>query len=483
MVKPKDVCESATISPVLKRKRDSTMLVIDSHTPTIALTPLDAKSLPQWLEQADDSARNWVTQNGFKARPASTCVLPDGAGNVTQLLIGMNPGDWLWSLAPAALALNAGTCELKPFPTALNARDAHLACLGFELATYAFTRYGKKSGQHPALKIPAGVDASALDADRDAVNLARTLINTAPQDMMPADLQGAAQTLAHAHGATLTATVGDDLLDANYPAIHAVGRASVHAPRLLDLRWGDKSAPRVTLVGKGVCFDSGGLDIKPAAGMRNMKKDMGGAAHALALGQRIMTAQLPVRLRVLVPAVENAISGNAYHPGDVLSTRAGKTVEVDNTDAEGRIILCDALTEACSESPAVLIDFATLTGAARVALGTDVPALFCNNDALAEGLAQASNHATDPIWRMPLYAPYRRMLDSRIADMVNSPSGGFGGAITAALFLQGFVDDDVAWAHYDLMAWNAKTQPGRPEGGEAMGLRATFGYLEQRFAN
>ena len=243
----------------------------------------------------------------------------------------------------------------------------------------------------------------------------------------------------------------------------------------------DENAPRVTLVGKGVCFDSGGLDIKPAAGMRNMKKDMGGAAHALALGQRIMAAGLPVRLRVMVPAVENAIAGNAYHPGDVLATRAGKTVEVDNTDAEGRIILCDALTEACSESPEVVIDFATLTGAARVALGTDVPALFCNDDALAAGLAGASAKTADPIWRMPLHAPYRRMLDSRIADIVNSPSGGFGGAITAALFLESFVAEDVAWAHYDLMAWNVKTQPGRPEGGEAMGLRATFDYLEQRF--
>jgi leucyl aminopeptidase len=379
--------------------------------------------------------------------------------------------------------MKSGTCELAAFPDALDSQSAHLACLGFELATYAFTRYGKKSGRYPALKIPAGVDGATVEADCDAVHLARTLINTAPQDMMPADLQAAAQSLAQTHGAKLNAIVGDELLEANYPAIHAVGRASVHAPRLLDLHWGDENAPRVTLVGKGVCFDSGGLDIKPAAGMRNMKKDMGGAAHALALGQRIMAAGLPVRLRVMVPAVENAIAGNAYHPGDVLATRAGKTIEVDNTDAEGRIILCDALTEACSESPQVVIDFATLTGAARVALGTDIPALFCNDDALAAGLARASAKAADPIWRMPLHAPYRHMLDSRIADMVNSPVGGFGGAITAALFLESFVAEDVAWAHYDLMAWNVKTQPGRPEGGEAMGLRATFDYLAQRFAS
>ena len=286
---------------------------------------------------------------------------------------------------------------------------------------------------------------------------------------------------AAGRAAGLRLTVGDDLLTANLPTIHAVGRASTNAPRLIDLRWGKDNDPRVTLIGKGVCFDSGGLDIKPSTGMRYMKQDMGGAAHVLGIARLVMSQKLPVRLRVLVPAVENAIAGNAFRPGDIIRSRKGTTIEIDNTDAEGRLVLCDALALACETDPGLIIDFATLTGAARTALGTDVPALFCNDDALADDLVDAARRVADPIWRMPLHQPYRKMLDSRVADVANSSGLPYAGAITAALFLEAFVTPGTPWAHFDLMAWNLSTGPGRPEGGEAMGLRAVYAHLANRF--
>ena len=314
-----------------------------------------------------------------------------------------------------------------------------------------------------------------------AAYLVRDLVNTPAEDMMPQHLAEAARALAEEFGAQFTEIVGDELLVRNYPLVHAVGRASVHAPRLLDLRWGDPAHPRLTLVGKGVCFDSGGLDIKPASGMRWMKKDMGGAAHVLGLARLVMATGLPVRLRVLVPTVENAISGSSFRPGDVIRSRKGLTVEIENTDAEGRLVLCDALAEAGTEEPALLIDFATLTGAARVALGTDLPGFFTNDDALADALALAGEAERDPVWRLPLFKPYRRELESQVADLLNCSTNGFGGAITAALFLQRFVPKGIDWLHFDLNAWNVSERAGRPKGGEAMGLYATFRYLEQRF--
>ncbi len=298
---------------------------------------------------------------------------------------------------------------------------------------------------------------------------------------MPGQLADAIMAVAREFGATVTQIVGDDLLTQNYPTVHTVGRASRNALRLIDLRWGNSNHPKVTLVGKGVCFDSGGLDIKPASGMRMMKKDMGGAAHALGVARMVMQSDLPVSLRLLVPAVENAVSGHSFRPGDVITSRKGITIEVDNTDAEGRLILCDALAEGRSEAPEVMIDFATLTGAARVALGTDLPAMFTNSDAMANGLLSAAEAAQDPVWRMPLHRPYRTMLDSKVADIANAASVPFGGAITAALFLQEFVEEGTDWAHFDIMAWNRSTQPGRPEGGEAMGMRAVYAYLQKRF--
>ncbi|MEK9725322.1 MAG: leucyl aminopeptidase family protein, partial [Rhodospirillaceae bacterium] len=313
--------------------------------------------------------------------------------------------------------------------------------------------------------------------------LIRDLINTPAVDMGPDGLAAAAAKVAKAHRARIKVIVGNDLLKKNYPAVHAVGRAHDRAPRLIDITWGNARAPKVTLVGKGVCFDTGGLDIKSAAGMRLMKKDMGGAAHVLGAAAWIMAAKLKVRLRVLIPAVENSIAGNAMRPGDVVPTRKGLTIEIGNTDAEGRVILSDALAEAAIEKPELIVDFATLTGAARVALGPELPALFCTDDRLADDLLAAGTAATDPFWRMPLWAGYDRLVDGKVADVNNAPEGGHGGAITAALFLQRFVEPDVPWAHIDLMAWNGSNRPGRPEGGEAMGLRALCGMLANRYGS
>ncbi len=328
---------------------------------------------------------------------------------------------------------------------------------------------------------PTGANAGRVKRLAEATFLVRDLVNLPANDLGPAELETAAVAIAGRHGAKTRVVRGDELLKENYPAIHAVGRASARAPRLVDLTWGDPKHPKVTLVGKGVCFDSGGLDLKPSSNMLLMKKDMGGAAHVLGLAHAVMDAKLAVRLRVLVAAVENSVSGDAFRPLDVLSSRKGLTIEVGNTDAEGRLILCDALADACDETPELLLDFATLTGAARVALGTDLPALFCNDDALAEQILDAGTEARDPLWRLPLWSDYDRYLDSKVADLSNTGSTGFGGAITAALFLQRFVTGGTPWAHVDLMAWNSDSRAGRPKGGEAMALRAFYGMLERRY--
>ncbi|MCF8499811.1 MAG: leucyl aminopeptidase family protein [Rhodospirillum sp.] len=309
----------------------------------------------------------------------------------------------------------------------------------------------------------------------------RDLVNTPAEDMGPAELADAANVLALRHGARFEVTVGEGLLRANYPLIHAVGRASNRDPRLIDMTWGDPKHPMVTLVGKGVCFDSGGLDIKPSAGMRLMKKDMGGAAHVLGLASMVMDQGLPVRLRVLIPAVDNAIDGSAFRPGDVLRSRKGLSVEIGNTDAEGRLVLADALTEACTDSPQLLIDCATLTGAARVALGPDIPALFTDDDRLADRLAAQAKRLRDPLWRLPLWPAYRRMIDSKIADINNAGDSPFAGSITAALFLKDFVSPGVTWAHLDLFAWRPGPRPGQSEGGAAQALRALHGLIVEKF--
>jgi leucyl aminopeptidase len=384
----------------------------------------------------------------------------------------------MWALAGLADGLPEGSYRLDPVPD--GAEPTRLA-LGWALATYAFARYHAKPASGAALVWPAGADRGRVERLARAAFLARDLTNTPAGDLGPEELAQAAVRVAEEGGACHRVIVGDDLLGENYPTIHAVGRASTRPPRLVDLVWGDPAAPKVTLVGKGVCFDTGGLDLKPASGMRLMKKDMGGAAIVLGLAQAIMDARLPVRLRVLLPCVENSVSGNAMRPTDIIRTRKGLTVEIGNTDAEGRLILCDALAEASTETPQLLIDMATLTGAARVALGPELAALFCNDDKLAAALLDAADAEEDPMWRMPLWRPYRKMIDSKIADLNNVSEGPHAGAITAALYLQEFVEPGIPWAHLDVMAWNPQSRPGRPEGAEATALRALYAHISRRF--
>ena len=445
---------------------------------SIAIVPIGSSRIEEWRANAAPEASAWVGRSGFTARPGSTCLVPGRGGKLASVLVGVDAYDDPWALAHVPDMVPVGAYHLDPKWTS---RVLERAALGWALAAYRFDRY-KKATPPTASLFPQS--ASAAESARTlarAVARVRDLINTPACDMMPKDLAGAVSELATEHGADLRVVTGEALLDEGYPAIHAVGRASTHRPRLIDLTWGDVRAPRLTLVGKGVCFDSGGLDIKPARGMRLMKKDMGGAAHAIGLADLAMSTMLPVRLRLLVPAVENAIAGNAYRPGDVLATRKGLTVEVENTDAEGRVVLSDALAEGAAESPDLMMDFATLTGAARIALGTDLPAMFSNDETVAAGIAEAGRDVHDDVWRMPLHAPYRELIESKVADIMNGTSQPYAGAITAALFLQEFVPDEIPWAHFDIMAWAARARPGRPVGGEAMALRAVFEFLERRY--
>lgn len=420
----------------------------------------------------------WFAATGFKGESDSICLVPDGTGGIAQVLVGRSRTLDLWTLAKLPSTLPPHTYQLQGEFTV---DEATALALGWRLGEYAFTRY-KKDAATPTLatlELPPGTDEAYVEAATAATYLVRDLINTPANDMGPAELETAMATLGSPYGATVTAITGPQLQTENYPLIYAVGQASDRPPRLLDLHWGELDAPKITLVGKGVCFDSGGLDIKPSRGMLTMKKDMGGAAHVLGVALMIMALQLPVRLRVLIPAVENSISGNAMRPLDVLPSRRGLTVEVGNTDAEGRLVLADALWEACQDQPDLLVDFATLTGAARVALGSEVPVFFCNHPETTTALQTAAQRSHDPLWPLPLHAPYRELLTSKVADLSNVSSGSYGGAITAALFLQEFVRSQIPWVHIDVMAWNIRSLPGRPEGGEAMGLRAVFDLIHQ----
>ena len=432
----------------------------------------------EWLGSQPSSVRAAATAQKFEGKKGDFAIV-QGAGEDEwrALLCVADPAALdIWALAKAADALPEGTYRLK-------GADVGDAGLGWLFAHYRYDRYrsdAKVKGARILLTgEPARIDMAILQARATA--LVRDLVNTPAADMGPEQLEAEVATIAKAHKAELTVTRGAEL-EKGYPLIHAVGKGAArdYAPRLIELVWGDERHPRVAIVGKGVCFDSGGLDIKPAAGMRLMKKDMGGAAHALALSDAIMQARLPVRLHMLVPAVENAISGSAFRPGDIIASRKGIKVEIDNTDAEGRLVLADALAKAVESEPELIIDFATLTGAARTALGPELPALFANEDALADALLDTADSVGDPVWRMPLWQPYLDMLDSDIADISNS-GGAFAGAITAALFLQKFVSNDVPWAHFDTYAWRVTAKPGRPKGGEALGLRAVLRYLTERY--
>ncbi|QPC94930.1 M17 family metallopeptidase [Mesorhizobium sp. INR15] len=422
------------------------------------------------------SAAAWAKANGFSGEAGRTLIVPGENGALAGALFGAGDGESALAVGALARALPEGDWHFANAPA-----NPELAATALLLGGYVFTRYGKKSGKTLRFALPSGVDAARVRRVADSVFLTRDLVNTPTSDMGPGDLEKAVRTLAMAHKAEVSVIKGDDLLKQNFPMIHAVGRASVDAPRLIDMTWGAPSAPKVTLVGKGVCFDTGGLDIKPSSGMLLMKKDMGGAANVLGLASMIMAAGLKVRLRVLIPAVENSIAGNAFRPGDVLASRMGISVEIGNTDAEGRLVLADALTLADDDQPQLLIDMATLTGAARVALGPDLPPFYTDDDTLASELAAASVTAEDPLWRMPLWRPYDAKLSSKIADINNVTTDGFAGSITAALFLKRFVEKTSAWAHFDIFAWNPSDRPHGPAGGEAQGIRALEQVISKRY--
>ncbi len=436
----------------------------------------NADSVQQGLSERE---RAFVAAAGFEAKPGRLLLLPSADGTLVGALFGIErPDDTaIDPFRPGQLSgmLPAGLYRFANAP-----HDARLAALAFALGSYQFSRYRKADARNVRLVVPDGVDEDDLSRIVDGVTLARDLINMPSNDMGPGELEAAARTFAQQHAASIQVISGDALAK-GFPLVQAVGGGSVRAPRLIDITWGEVSAPKITLVGKGVCFDTGGLDIKNDAGMLNMKKDMGGAATALALGHMIMARGLKVRLRVIIPAVENSISGASFRPRDIYKSRKGLTVEIGNTDAEGRLILADALALADEDNPAMIVDFATLTGAARVAMGPDVPPFFTDDDALATELTVSGAAESDPVWRLPLWRPYDQMLDSKVADLNNISSSGQGGAITAALFLRRFVSAP-SWLHLDIFAWNATAKAGRPEGAECQTARALYALLAKRYA-
>ncbi|GAB4385536.1 leucyl aminopeptidase family protein [Albidovulum sp.] len=445
-----------------------------------AATPLfviETGDLAAFMASRSESERAWLEASGFDGGLGKLCVLPGADGRPAAAAFGM--GDAAarqrgrFHLARAAAALPAGDWTIA---TPLDPAAAEEAALGWLLEGYRFGRYKAARPPEARLKCPAGVDAGRILAIAEGEALTRDLINTPASDMGPAELEDAARDLAASFGAELAVIRGDDLLARNFPMIHAVGRASTRPPRLLDLRWGG-TGPRVTLVGKGVCFDTGGLNLKPGSSMGLMKKDMGGAATVLGLARMIMALGLPVRLRVLIPAVENAVAGNAFRPQDVLTSRKGLTVEVNNTDAEGRLVLADALALADEERPELIVSMATLTGAARVAVGPDLAPFYTDCESAAAALARAAGAAADPVWRMPFWTPYEEMIEPAIADLDNAPSGGMAGSITAALFLRRFVTATARFIHFDIYGWQPKAAPARPKGGVGQGARALLAAL------
>jgi leucyl aminopeptidase len=424
--------------------------------------------------------RQFALANGFAAKPGECLTLPAADGAIAQILFGLEDETAKWRdlFRPGQLPglLPPGVYRFANAP-----HDTRLAALAFALGSYRFSRYRKNEAPNVRLAPPDGIDIAEIGRMAEAAALARDLINTPANDMGPEELAVAAEELAKRYGANFNCIVGDELLRQNFPLIHAVGMASPREPRLIDFCWGDPAHPKVTLVGKGVCFDTGGLDLKPSAGMLIMKKDMGGAANVLALASMVMDARLKIRLRVLIPAVENAVAGNAFRPLDIFKSRKGITVEIGNTDAEGRLVLADALALADEEKPDLLIDLGTLTGAARVALGPDLPPFYTNDETLALDVAAHAKAENDPLWRLPLWAPYDSWLDSKVADINNAPSGAFAGSITCALFLQRFVGAAKSWLHVDIYGWTPSAKPARPEGGECQAARAIYRLLSQRY--
>ncbi|QKV19464.1 leucyl aminopeptidase family protein [Oricola thermophila] len=442
---------------------------------------------PVWMIRSDSpadiaalapAASRWIEETGFKAGAGEVLLVPgDEPGTVAGAVLGLGEADDPFAAGALARKLPAGDWYFEDGGEI----DLRLASLGFLMGAYRFSRYRKPASPAPRLVLDRNLDRGEIGAVAEAVWLARDLVNTPANDLGPDGIEAAARAVAKGRKMTVRVTRGNELLKQNLPLIHAVGRASAQAPRLIDLRWGKRGSPRLTLVGKGVAFDTGGLDIKPPSGMRNMKKDMGGAANVLALAGLIVDMKLDVRLRVLIPAVENAIAGNAFRPGDIFPSRKGLTVEIGNTDAEGRLVLADALTLADEEKPDLLIDMATLTGAARVALGPDVPPFYTTDDTFADAVAAASLLEHDPLWRMPLWAPYAKGLNSQVADLCNVTTDGMAGSVTAALFLKRFVTEAKSWAHFDIFAWSLNAKAHAPVGGEAQGIRALLMALKQRY--
>lgn len=455
--------------------------VFETSSTAIPITFVTKSSWDAVRETLPPAQRQFATASAFAAKPGGYLALPAPDGAIAQILFGIED-DGARSrdlFRPGVLPglLPPGTYRFANAP-----HDARLAALAFALGSYRFARYRKADRPEVRLVPPDGIDAAEVSRMADAAMLARDLINTPANDMGPEELATAAQELAAEFGASFACIVGEDLKAQNFPLIHAVGMASDRAPRLIDIGWGDPSHPKVTLVGKGVCFDTGGLDLKPSSGMLIMKKDMGGAANVLALARMVMDAKLKVRLRVLIPAVENAVSGNAFRPLDIFTSRKGITVEIGNTDAEGRLVLADALALADEEKPDLLIDLGTLTGAARVALGPDLPPFYTNDETLAADVARCAVKENDPLWRMPLWPAYDAWLDSKTATITNAPSGGFAGSITCALFLQRFVEQARSWLHVDIYGWTPSAKPARPEGGECQAARALYTLLSERYA-
>jgi len=455
--------------------------IASGGTASVPIWFVTADTYAQVREQLGAAARRFAETAKFEPKAGQFLLLPDPDGALSGVLFGLESANrpdkdrFLPGRLPGLLP--AGTYRFANAP-----HDTRLAALAFALGSYRFTRYRKADANGAKLVMPDGVDGDDVSRIAEGVALARDLINTPANDMGPAELEQAARDLGARHGVGIRSIVGEDLLQQNFPLIHAVGRASPRAPRLIDLTWGDARHPKITLVGKGVCFDTGGLDIKPDSGMLIMKKDMGGAANVLAAAHMIMDGKLKVRLRVLIPAVENAIAGDAFRPLDVYKSRKGITVEIGNTDAEGRLVLADALALADEEAPELIVDMATLTGAARVALGPELPPLFTHDDALASDLARHAEAERDPLWRLPLWRPYESMLDSKTAD-INNVGGPQAGAITAALFLNRFVTATRAWAHFDIYAWTPAPKPARPDGGECQVARALYALLKERYSS